>query len=103
MAKTQRSSSKKSSGGTTGSHRKGSTTGKYTSPEQRGHYTRPIPKDTKRSPKWFGLLVVGLLVLGAFLLVGNYLSFLPGAVSSWYLVAGLVSMLGGFLLATKLK
>jgi hypothetical protein len=72
-------------------------------PEQTGRYTKPIPKDTRTSPRWFGPLVVGLMLFGALLLVGNYLRFLPGAVSAWYLVAGLVAIIAGFMLATKLR
>jgi hypothetical protein len=82
---------------------RGKTTGKYMSAEQTGRYTKPIPKDQRHSPAWFAVLVVGLLLLGALMLVGNYLSFLPGAVSPWYLGLGLLFILGGFLLATKLK
>jgi Cell division protein CrgA len=82
---------------------RGTTTGKYMSAEATGRYTKPIPKDRRTSPVWFTVLVIGLLVVGALLLVGNYLSFLPGAVSPWYLAAGLVLILAGFLLATKLK
>jgi hypothetical protein len=82
---------------------RGTATGRYLSSEQTGRYTRPIPKDTRRSPRWFGPLVIGLLLLGAFLLVGNYLTFLPGAVSPWYLVAGFVSIVAGFIAATKLR
>ena len=84
------------------SHR-GTTTGRYMSAEQTGRYTKPIPKDTRRSPRWFGPLCVGLLVLGAVFLVGNYLSFLPGAVSPWYLAAGLVAIFVGFALSTRLR
>jgi Cell division protein CrgA len=84
------------------SHR-GSTTGRYMSAEQTGRYTKPIPKDTRRSPRWFGPMCVGLLLLGTLLLVGNYLSFLPGAVSPWYLAGGLVAIVAGFALLTKLR
>jgi hypothetical protein len=84
------------------SHR-GTTTGRYMSAEQTGRYTRPIPKDTRRSPRWFGLLVLGFLLLGVVLLVGDYLEFLPGAVSTWYLVSGLACIVAGFVLATRLR
>jgi hypothetical protein len=87
---------------TSRSHR-GATTGRYMSAEQTGRYTKPVPKDTRRSPKWFGPLVIGLLLLGAFLLVGNYLNFLPGAVSTGYLVGGLAAIVAGFVLATRLR
>jgi hypothetical protein len=33
--------------------------------------------------------------------MGNYLQFLPGSVSPWYLVVGLGAILGGFILLTK--
>jgi hypothetical protein len=71
--------------------------------EHTGRYTRPIPKDTRRSPWWFGYVCIGLMLLGALLLVGNYLKFLPDSVSSWYLVGGLVSIIAGFLLVTRLR
>jgi hypothetical protein len=83
--------------------RKGTQVGRYVPAEQSGRYTRPIPKDTRRSAWWFGYLVVGLLCLGALLLVGNYLSFLPGATNSWYLVGGLVAIVAGFALSTRLR
>lgn len=73
------------------------------SAEQTGRYTKPIPKDTRRSPRWFGFVVIGLLLIGALCLVGNYLQFLPGAVSPWYLAAGLVSIVSGFVLSTQLR
>jgi hypothetical protein len=73
------------------------------SAEQTGRYTKPIPKDTRRSPRWFGPLVIGLMLLGAFFLVGNYLSILPGAVSPWYIALGFVSIMVGFGLSTKLR
>jgi hypothetical protein len=97
MAKVQRGATPKAR-----SHR-GTTTGRYMSAEQTGRYTRPIPKDTRRSPRWFGALVLGLLLLGVLLLVGDYLQFLPGAVSTWYLGAGLAAIIGGFVLATRLR
>jgi hypothetical protein len=93
----------KPSGRATPRTHRGSATGRHLSAEQTGRYTKPIPKDVRRSPRWFGPLVIGLLLLGAFLLVGNYLSFLPGAVSPWYLVAGFISIVAGFGLSTKLR
>ena len=84
------------------SHR-GSTTGKYMSAEQTGRYTRPIPKDVRHSPKWLGPLVLVLLLGGVFLLVGNYLLFLPGAANAGYLIAGLIAIFAGFGFATRLK
>jgi len=80
---------------------RGKTTGRYMPAEQTGRYTKPIPKDVRTSPRWFGTVGVLGLVLGGVLLMGNYLQFLPGSVSPWYLVAGLGAVLAGFILLTK--
>jgi Cell division protein CrgA len=93
MAKSQKTSR---------AHR-GTTTGRYMPPEATGRYTRPVPKDTRRSARWYGPLCIGLLVLGTFLLVGNYLAFLPGATSPWYLAGGLVGIVAGFAMLTRLR
>jgi hypothetical protein len=44
-----------------------------------------------------------LLAAGTLVVVLNYLSVLPGSVSSWYLVSGLLVMFLGFYLATLYK
>jgi len=75
--------------------------GRYTSPEESGRYTAPIPRTVRRSPRWYGPMVLGLLVLGVLMILLNYLTVLPGAVSVWYLIAGLVLIFGGFILATR--
>jgi hypothetical protein len=66
-----------------------------------GKYTPPIPRTVRRSPAWYGPVVLGLFVLGVLLILLNYLTVLPGAVSAWYLVAGLVTIFVGFLAATR--
>ena len=48
-------------------------------------------------------MLVGLLCLGVLIVVLNYLGVLPGAVSGWYLVVGLVLMFSAFYLATRYK
>ena len=93
----------KPSGRATPRTHKGAATGRHLTAEQTGRYTKPIPKDTRKSPPWFGPFVIGLLLLGAFILVGNYLTFLPGAVSPWYLVAGFAAIVAGFGLSTRLR
>jgi len=55
------------------------------------------------SPRWYGWLIVALLAIGMLVIVLNYLSVLPGSVSSWYLVSGLLVMFSGFYLATRYK
>ncbi|HVX20795.1 MAG TPA: cell division protein CrgA [Acidimicrobiales bacterium] len=81
----------------------GSRVGRYTPAEDSGRYTPPIPKDTRTSPRWYGPLILVLLVLGVLMILLNYLTVLPGAVSVWYLVAGLVVIFVGFLMATRYR
>ncbi|HEX3947172.1 MAG TPA: cell division protein CrgA [Acidimicrobiales bacterium] len=80
-----------------------SRVGRYTTAEESGRYTPPIPKDVRRSPRWYGPMVLILLVLGVLMILLNYLTVLPGAVSVWYLIGGLVVIFAGFLMATRYR
>ncbi len=56
------------------------------------------------SPRWVPVLMFALWGLGLLLIVLNYMGVLPGtedAGNGWYLVAGLVSILGGIMVATQ--
>jgi len=75
--------------------------GRYTPPEESGRYTPPIPKGARRSPPWYGVAVLGMLVLGVLMILLNYLTVLPGSVTIWYLVGGLVLIFAGFIMATR--
>jgi len=75
--------------------------GRYVSAEQRGRYTAPRPPSSDHSPHWFPWLLIDLLIFGLLVITLNYLQVLPGSVSSWYLVLGLVSMFAAFFLATR--
>jgi hypothetical protein len=88
-----------------GSGRTTAKVGRYTSAEEKGRYTPPIPKSVRRSPAWYGLLVLFLLIGGVGLIVANYLAHLPFVAhgSAWGLVAGLVMIFVGFLLATRYR
>lgn len=77
--------------------------GRYVAPEVRGRITRGRPRNADHSPRWYGWLILGLLLLGILVIVLNYLSVLPGSTSAWYLAGGLVSMFAGFYLATRYK
>ena len=68
-----------------------------------GRYTKPTPRSLRRSGRWHGATVLILLVVGVLLVVLNYLTVLPGAVSTWYLVAGIVCLLVGFAMATRYR
>jgi len=68
-----------------------------------GRYTRPVPKSVRRSARWFGPTVLLLLIGGVAVVVLNYLTLLPGSVSVWYLVGGIVALFTGFLMATRYR
>ncbi len=70
-------------------------------------YTAPT-QAVKRgpSPRWVPILMFGLWGLGLLLIVLSYMGVLPGSddgSNGWYLVAGLVSVLGGILVATQYR
>lgn len=86
---------------------KGTKTGRA-APAPSGRYTPPIPKAQKVSPRWVPPLILGLLLLGALVIVTNYLGVLPvptghgikQQASNWYLLLGLGFITGGFITAT---
>src|SRR5271156_6246947 len=82
-----------------------SKVGRYKTAEESGRYTAPIPKSVRHSPRWFGALILVLLIGGVAVITVNYLAHLPFAAhgSPWGLVAGLVMIFGGFLLATRYR
>ena len=71
------------------------------STRQSSRYTPPIPKEMKVSPPWLPVLMGALLVVGALMIVLNYLEVLPNAVSNWYLLGGLGMILAGIITATQ--
>jgi hypothetical protein len=98
----------KSAGGRSTSKTASKTTSKVGRPstaEESGRYTRPIPKSVRRSPPWYGALVLILLIVGVAIIVVNYLAHIPGVAhgSPWGLVAGLVLIFAGFLMATRYR
>jgi hypothetical protein len=79
--------------------------GRYKTAEETGRYTPPIPKSVRRSPAWYGVLVLALLIGGVALIVTNYLAHLPWVAhgSAWGLVSGLILIFAGFLMATRYR
>ncbi len=90
----------KSAGG-----RSTSKVGRPSTAEESGRYTPPIPKSVRRSPPWYGGVVLALLIVGVVIIVVNYLAHLPGLAhgSPWGLVIGLVLIFVGFLMATRYR
>ena len=68
-------------------------------------YTPPVQrKQDMPSPMWVPVLMFALLGLGILVIVLNYVSLLPGGeVNNWYLVLGLVLILGGIITATQFR
>ena len=77
--------------------------GRYTPAEQSGRYTRPIPTKIRRSASWFGPSILFLMIFGVLTILLNYLTVLPGSVSIWYLVVGLVVIFVAFMMATRYR
>jgi Cell division protein CrgA len=70
-------------------------------PKGGGRYTPPVPKDVKISPRWVPVLMGGFLLVGAAVILLNYVNVLPGSVTNWYLLAGLALITAGFVTATQ--
>ena len=90
----------KSAGG-----RSTSKVGRPSTAEESGRYTAPIPKSVRRSPPWYGGVVLALLIVGVVIIVVNYLAHLPWLAhgSPWGLVIGLLLIFVGFLMATRYR
>ena len=82
-----------------------SKVGRPSSAEESGRYTPPIPKSVRRSPAWYGVLVLALLIGGVAIIVVNYLAHLPFVShgSPGGRVAGLVLIFAGFMMATRYR
>jgi hypothetical protein len=79
----------------------GRTTPPKATREVNKRYTAPIPKSVRQSPRWFGPVLLVLLIAGLLLIVGNYVGILPGGTSNWYLIGGLVGIVIGAMMATQ--
>jgi hypothetical protein len=75
----------------------------YHSTSGSSRYTPPTPKEVKVSPPWLPFLMFGLLIVGALVIMLNYLELLPGATSNWYLLGGLAGILAGIMVATQYR
>jgi hypothetical protein len=52
---------------------------------------------------WVPVLLFGLLILGALVIILNYMGLLPGAPRNLFLLLGLASILGGIMVATQYR
>ncbi len=65
-----------------------------------GRYTAPIPKKVRQSPPWYPYVLIGLLVVGLIVIIGNYAAFMPGGTHTYYLVIGIAAIVAGLVMAT---
>jgi hypothetical protein len=73
-------------------------------PQASTRYTPPVPKSAKTSPRWLPFVILGLIALGVLFIFLHYVDkVLPGASSNWWLLAGLMSILGGIVAATQYR
>ena len=68
---------------------------------QSNRYTPPINRSQKVSPKWFGVLIIALLLVGVLIVILNYAGLLPGGVNNAWLIAAIGAIFAGLLLATR--
>lgn len=78
----------------------GRVTPKSPGPSKR--YTPPTSAEAKISPTWVPVVMFALLGIGVVIILANYVGWLPGATSNWYLLVGLGFILGGIITATNL-
>ena len=68
---------------------------------QSNRYTPPIDRSAKSSPRWFGILILAMFLLGVLIVILNYAGVLPGGVNNLWLVGAIGSIFVGLLLATR--
>ena len=66
-------------------------------------YTPPQHHEYRPSAMWVPVLMFSLFGVGFLAILLNYSEVLPGAPSGWYLISGLVCILGGIITATQLR
>jgi hypothetical protein len=64
-------------------------------------YTPPVDRSQKVSPRWFGILIIAMFVLGVLVVILNYADLLPGGVNNAWLIAAIGFIFIGLLLATR--
>jgi hypothetical protein len=85
--------------------RKGRSAGGRTTapgkPIRNERYTPPISKSAKTSPRWMGISIILLFLLGVLVVILNYADVLPGGVNNWWLVGAIGAIFAGLILATR--
>ncbi len=79
----------------------GRTTAAGTSSVRSDRYTPPIPKNAKTSPRWMGVTIIALFLIGVLVVIVNYAGLLPGGVNNLWLVAAIGAIFVGLIMATR--
>lgn len=88
-----------STGGSSGS---GDSTSR--TPVASKRYTPPSVNPKQPSPTWVPVLMFALFIIGALVIMLNYLQHvLPGVPNNWYLMVGLGLILAGLFVATQYR
>ena len=67
-------------------------------------YTPPASRHDSLTPQWVPYAMIGGFLLGFLVIFLHYLDLvLPGALSNWWLLAGLGCILGGIISATQYR
>lgn len=73
------------------------------SKSKRRRYQPPPKPKPKPSPRWFGPVILAILLIGVLVIVLNYLNLVPGGTRNMYLWVGLGLIALGFGAATQLR
>lgn len=68
---------------------------------RRSYASPPPKKKPKPSPRWYGFLVLGLMLVGVAMIVLNYMGIMPGDTQQLWLWLGLGFIAAGFVAATQ--
>jgi Cell division protein CrgA len=68
-----------------------------------GRYTPPIPRQVRRSPRWYPWMLLTLLAVGVLFIVLNYIDALPDSPTNWYTLGGLICILAAALMSTRYR
>jgi hypothetical protein len=64
-------------------------------------YTPPVPKNVRTSPRWMGVAIIVLFLLGVLIVIFNYADLLPGGVNNLWLIAAIGAIFAGLIVATR--
>ena len=67
-------------------------------PKRVHHPAAPPPKEEKRSPRWYAILMFSLMAIGVVVIILNYIGVFPGGTDNNYLYMGLGAIAVGFLM-----